>query len=240
MKEVLDLLNHTHQLDLPIKKFTKKEVNLAIRRLNQLKAPGYDLITAKIIRELSEEGITFLTQLYNAILRRGFVPLQWKVAQIIIILKPGKCAEDVKSYRPISLLSIPSKILEVLFLKRLMPIIETNQLIPDHQFGFRQNHSTIEQIHRLVGKINTTFEQKKYCSAAFLDVSQAFDRVWHEGFLFKIKSLLPINFYDFIKSYLSNRHFFVKQREEVTNLYTIQACVPGQCDRPNPVPHIYI
>lgn len=160
MDEVLHLLNRTHQLDLPISKFTKSEVTQVIRKLNQHKAPGYDLITAKILRELPEEAIIYLTQLYNAIIKRGFVPQQWKVAQVIMILKPGKRAEDVLSYRPISLLPIPSKVLEILFLKRLMPIIEKNQIIPNYQFGFRQKHSTIEQIHRLVEKINTTFEQK--------------------------------------------------------------------------------
>lgn len=83
MEEVLEFLNQTHQSNLPIKKFTKKEVILAIRRLNQHKASGYDLITPKVLRELPEEGITYLTQLYNAILIKGYVPLQWKVAQII-------------------------------------------------------------------------------------------------------------------------------------------------------------
>jgi len=69
---------------------------------------------------------------------------------MIMVLKPGKCPEDTKSYRPMSLLPIPSKVLEILFLKRLMPIIEENQMIPNHQFGFRQRHSITEQIHRLV------------------------------------------------------------------------------------------
>lgn len=177
------------------------------------------------MRELPK-GITLLTQIYNAILRRGFVPLQWKVAQITIMLKPGKSAEDVKSYRPISLLSIPSKVLEILFLKRLMPILENNQLIPEHQFGFRPKHSTIKQIHRLVEVINTAFEQKKYCTATFLDISQAFDKVWHEGLLVKIKNTFPATFYELIRSYLSDRHYFVKQKEDVTNLYKIRAEVP--------------
>lgn len=60
----------------------------------------------------------------------------------------------------------------------------------------------------------------------FLDISQAFDRVWHEGLLFKIKSMLPINYYNFIKTYLSNRSFFVKQKEETSKLYEILAGVP--------------
>lgn len=181
MDEVLDLLYQPHQLDLPVKRFTKQEVTSAIGKMKLRKAPGYDLITAKIMREFPDEGITYLTQLYNAIMSRGFVPYQWKVAQVIMVLKPGKCAGDVKSYRPISLLPIPSKVLEILISRRLMPIIKEKGLIPAHQFGFRKRHGTVEQIHRLVEKINITFERKQYCSATFLDVSQTFDRVWHEG-----------------------------------------------------------
>jgi len=57
---VTDFLNQIHQLDLPIRKFTKNEVIQAIKKLNLRKAPGYDLITAKILKEL-KEGISYLT-----------------------------------------------------------------------------------------------------------------------------------------------------------------------------------
>lgn len=167
-----------------------------------------------------------LTQLFNAILYREFVPAQWKVAEIILILKPGKDPATVSSYRPISLLPIASKLMEILFLRRLMPEIVKTQLIPSHQFGFRAAHGTIEQVHRLIATINEAFEHKKYCSAAFLDISQAFDRVWHEGLLFKILKALPINHYLFIKSYLSQRHFYVKHGDDRTGLYQIKAGVP--------------
>jgi hypothetical protein len=65
----------------------------------------------------------------------GYFPGQWKVSQIVTKLKPGKPAEDVKSYRPISLLQILSKGFEKLFITRIHPIIQSTQLIPDHQFG---------------------------------------------------------------------------------------------------------
>jgi len=71
---------------------------------------------------------------------------------------------------------------------RLLPIIMDRKFIPDIQFGFRQKHSTIEQVHRLVEKIHQSLKRKKYCLAVFLDISQAFDRVWHEGLLCKIKT----------------------------------------------------
>ena len=66
-----------------------------------------------------------------------------------MIVKPGKPPEDVKSYWPISLLPILSKVLELLFLNRLTPIIEERSLIPDHPFGFRKGHGTIEQVQRV-------------------------------------------------------------------------------------------
>lgn len=121
---------------------------------------------------------------------------------------------------------ILSKVLESLFLKRLTPIIEANKLIPPHQFGFRKSHGTIEQIHRLVETINAAYESKQYCTSAFLDISQAFDKVWHDGLLYKAKQLLPINFYLFIKSYIQNRFFYVHEIDENSNLECIRAGVP--------------
>lgn len=71
----------------------------------------------------------------------------------------------------ITLLPILSTVLERLILKRIAPIIEQEALIPHYQFGFCQEHSALEQIHRVVDLI------EKDCVEVFLDVSQAFDRV---------------------------------------------------------------
>lgn len=143
-----------------------------------------------------------------------------------MILKLGKASNDPKSYRPISLLSIPAKLLESLLFSRLLPIIEEKQLIPNHQFGFRRKHSTIDQIHRIVDKILKNFENRKYCSTVFLDVAQAFDKVWHEGLLFKIKQNLPANFYILLRSYLQEHFFLVKQGDAISELAPIHAGVP--------------
>jgi hypothetical protein len=78
-------------------------------------------------------------------------------------------------------------------------------MIPDHQFGFIQEHAKIEEVHRVVNNINQDPHVKIYCSAAFLDISQAFDKVWHTRLLLKIKRSLPYNFYQILKSYLSER-----------------------------------
>ncbi|KAA5573656.1 hypothetical protein F3G14_18980, partial [Acinetobacter baumannii] len=79
-----------HVIEVPFKKIRKSETRSVIKNLDPHKSPGYDLITATILKELPQEGITFLTQLYNAIFRLKFVPHLWKVAQIKMIPKPGK------------------------------------------------------------------------------------------------------------------------------------------------------
>jgi len=66
----------------------------------------------------------------------------------------------------------------------------------------------------------------RYCTAAFLDVSQAFDKVWHSGLLHKIKSCFPLDLYAIIKSYLLQRTFRVKFGEVVTQLKDINSGVP--------------
>lgn len=98
--------------------------------------------------------------------------------------------------------------------------------IPDFQFGFRSRHSTIDQVHRVTTVIERAFEEKKYCPAVFLDVSQAFDRVWHEGLIYKMSKLLPQNYCQLLESYLSGRKFRVAYEETYSNFYPAQAGVP--------------
>jgi len=170
---------------------TLQELEREIKtNLNVKKAPGYDLITGQILKALPKKGLQKLLHLINAAIRLKYVPRQWKVAEVIMIPKPGKPLTDKKSYRPISLLPIISKLFEKLLLNRIKLLIEERGLIPPHQFGFRTKHSTIEQVHRITKVIEDALENKKICTGIFLDVAQAFDRVWHRGLECKTTALL--------------------------------------------------
>jgi hypothetical protein len=205
---------------------TPKEVSQEIKQISLKKSPGYDLITGEILKHLPRKAVVMITMLINAAFRLKHVPSCWKVAEVIMLPKAGKPPNEVKSYRPISLLPLISKLFEKLLLKRLKPIIEEKKLIPDHQFGFRQMHSTIDQVHRISDVIEQALEDKKICSAVFLDVAQAFDKVWHEGLILKLQNLLPMQYVDVLKSYISERLFRVKHKEEYSQIKEIKAGVP--------------
>ncbi|KAH8233848.1 hypothetical protein KR026_003205, partial [Drosophila bipectinata] len=112
------------------------------------------------------------------------------------------------------------------FLRRLQTVLDDACLIPDHQFGFRRSHSTPEQCHRIVAKILDSLERKHYCCAVFLDVKQAFDRVWHPGLKAKLKRNLPQQYYDFLNSYLTDRKFRVRSGNATSEYRPIEAGVP--------------
>lgn len=205
---------------------TLAELNREIKKLKSKKAPGYDLITAEVLKMLPRKGLINLLYIMNATIRLEYVPSQWKVAEVIMVLKPGKPSHEKKSYRPISLLPVISKVFERILLLRLQPIIEEKRLIPEHQFGFRSKHSTIDQVHRITDVIEKALEDKKICSTVFLDVSQAFDRVWHEGLNFKLRQVLPKELYTILEKYLENRLFRVRHGNEYSDFKEIVAGVP--------------
>jgi hypothetical protein len=74
--------------------------------------------------------------------------------------------------------------------------------------------------------IATSLELKEYCTGAFLDVEKAFDRVWHEGLLAKLKGFLPSTYYLILKFYHTNRYFQVSQSGSMSQIYPIKAGVP--------------
>lgn len=78
----------------------------------------------------------------------------------------------------------------------------------------------------VIDKILKNFENKKYCSAVFLDIAQAFDKVWHEDLLIKIKQNLPVNYFIFLRSYLNDRSFLIKQDDAIPDLNKIYVGVP--------------
>ena len=127
------------QENLEIALVTPKEVIKEIKEnINPKKAPGFNLITGEILKQLPRKAIVKLTTLINTAFRLKYVPKLWKVAEVIMIPKPGK-PHEVTWYRPISLLPVISKLFEKLLIGRIKPIIEEKGVIPFQTFDYRSS-----------------------------------------------------------------------------------------------------
>lgn len=210
----------------PPPRITQKEVAKIIKNLKTNKSPGFDLINGRILKELPPKAIRFLTIIYNRLLRLNYFPHSWKIAKMVMLPKPGKNPHEITSYRPISLLPLLSKIFETILLSKMKETISEKQLIPEHQFGFRNKHSTVQQTHRIVNSILEAIETKQYCTALFLDIEKAFDKVWHEGLLEIIKNKFPNYIHKTLQSYLSKRSFYVSINNACSDIRFIKAGVP--------------
>ena len=112
----------------------------------------------------------------------------WKLANVIPIFKKGD-KQLTKNYRPISLLPICGKNFEKIIFNNLYGQLNSNHLITKNQSGFRPGDSTTNQLLYLVNEIHQAFENSGSLEvrAVFLDMSKAFDKVWHDGLIFKLK-----------------------------------------------------
>lgn len=203
------------------------EIKSIIKNLKPKKSPGSDGITNRSLKHLSKKCLVFLSHLFNNCFEICYFPQEWKISQIVALPKPNKNHSDPSNYRPISLLSSLSKIYEKIILNRLNIFIEDNEILPDEQFGFRSNHSTTQQLSRVVKHIKSNFNTKKSTGMVVMDIEKAFDSIWHDGLLHKMINLnIPVQIVKIIKSFLSNRSFFVKIKKIVSKSHQIPAGVP--------------
>ena len=140
------------------------------------------------LKRTSESISPYLSQLFNRCVEEGIMPSCWKRANVTPILKKGS-ANITKNYRPISLLSCTSKVLEKIVHKRVMSHVVENNLLPPNQYGFCKGSSTTSQLLDICHLIATALDSRLTSKLLFLDVSKAFDRVWHKAPLFKLEWL---------------------------------------------------
>ncbi|GFX42375.1 probable RNA-directed DNA polymerase from transposon X-element [Trichonephila clavipes] len=171
---------HTAPLTSP------QEIMDIILQLDNKKAPGKDGIKNIALKALPLNAITNITKIFNSCLQQNYFPQEWKHALITVIPKAGKDDKFPDNYRPISLISSLGKIFEKVLLKHINRYCDENKIIPDFQHGFRSQTSTQHQLLRATNLIINGFNNKTYTVGLFLDVKKAFDRMWHDGLIYKM------------------------------------------------------
>ena len=152
----------------------------------------------------------------------------WKLANVTPIYKKGD-KQLIKNYRPISLLPICGKISEKIIFNNLYSYLNANNLITKNKSGFRPGDSITNQLLYLVNEIHEAFEDPKSLEvrAVFLDISKAFDKVWHDGLIFKLKQNgISGRLLKLFENYLHNRKQRVVLNGFHSNYSLIAAGVP--------------
>ena len=185
--------------------FSHESIIDIISKLNANKAHGVDQISIAMLKLCGNEISKPLKIIFDHSMSIGKFPSAWKLANVQPVHK--KNSRQLKcNYRPISLLPIFSKIFEKLVFDAMYGYFVENDLISKHQSGFRPGDSTINQLLAITDEIYQSFENNDETRAAFLDISKAFDKVWHEGLLFKLKrNGISGKLYYFLSDYLSDR-----------------------------------
>ena len=181
--------------------FHEDELLKIIRALNINKAHGHDDISIRMIKICDKSLIKPLTFLFKTSLRSSHYPDIWKKSNIIPVHKKND-KRLVNNYRPISLLPVFGKIFEKIIFNKIYMFLSEEKLLKPNQSGFRPSDSCINQLIEITHEILKAFD----CNPAlevrsvFLDISKTFDKVWHEGLIYKIKSMVYlVNFSIFLK-----------------------------------------
>ena len=124
--------------------------------------------------------------IFQNCLRSGKFPSEWKKANVVPTFKKGE-KQCIKNYRPVSLLPVCGKVFERLLYNKMFSFFSKNGLISPKKSGIRPGDSCTNQLLSIAHEILSAFDDSHDAKAAYLDISKAFDRVWHEGLLFKLQ-----------------------------------------------------
>ncbi len=209
----------------------QSDVYDTLMSLNTKKATGPDNIGNLFLKNCAPSISHVLTRIFNLSLSLGQFPDSWKIAHIVPIHKKGS-VHDYKMYRPVSLLPCISKVFEKIIFNEVYLHLKRNRILREYQSGFTPGDGTINQLIHINDMISKSMDNMEDVIGCFLDLTRAFDTVWHKGLLYKLDRYGIRNnpdgckIYSWFKSYLTNRGHKVSIDGKTSNVRFINAAVP--------------
>ncbi|XP_075530078.1 uncharacterized protein LOC142563410 [Dermacentor variabilis] len=168
-----------------------------------------------------------LLDAYNAAFREGCLPDPWRCAVVVPVLKRGKPARDLASYRPVSLTSVPGQTMETMALSRLQWIARARGALPPEQCGFRAHRSTGDCIAVIVGMLEQARRAGEAAFLLLLDVRSAFDSLPHESIISAVEALGVVgNLLAYVKAFHADRTFAVRVGRATSSPRPVTTGVP--------------
>ena len=212
------------------------EIKKTVAKLPSKRSSGHDNISNILLKDIIANIADVLCVIFNKSLEQGEFPSMMKLAKVVPLYK-GKEHYLETNYRPISLLTTISKVLEKIVYQRIYSFLQNTGQLYDNQYGFREAHSCEHTIGKVVNGIVKSLENKETSACVLLDLSKAFDTIEHTIMLEKL-ALYGIrgNALSWFKSYLSGRSLRVKCRTvsstttQTSREYSVEYGTPqGSC-----------
>ena len=185
------------------------------------------MIPVVVLKNLIAEVAPILSKLFNRCLHQSVFPNSWKSSSVCPVIKNSGERCDFSKYRPISLLPIISKVFESLINNHIITHLEKFSRLSDVQYGFRSSRSTADILTVITDPIVRSLDSSFETRTIALNISKAFDKVWHKGLLLKLKSYgISGRILSILKSFLTNRKMKVVLDGQSSDLYFLNAGVP--------------
>jgi hypothetical protein len=205
---------------------TKDSILKKLKNLRTDKSPGPDMIHPRILKEMAELLCAPLHILYCKSLASGEVPSQWKLATVTPIFKKGKKSNPA-NYRPVSLTSIPCKIMERLVAEAITSHLKTNCLQCLEQHGFCGCKSTVTNLLEAMDVWTEALSHNLPVDVLFLDYAKAFDTVPHERLLKQLETFgISGNYLKWIRNFLTGRQQRVNVNGHLSSWTEVISGVP--------------
>lgn len=200
---------------------TVEELKCKVKSLKNKKSTGFDLFSTSLVKHIIDSIAHVLTYIINLSFSSGVFPEQLKLSIVIPIQKKSNSLK-LENLRPISLLSIFSKVFEKLMKDRLLKYLENLNFFSNKQFGFTKGKSTEDALVSVTDLIYTSLNDKNKTTGVFIDFKKAFDLVDHDILLSKLEAVgvrgITLNWF---KSFLVNR----KQKVKIGNKFSLSSVV---------------
>ena len=208
------------------KDITPEMISTKIKMMKTNKSPGVDGITPKLLKEIVNEISTPLAIFFNISLKEGIVPAEWKEANVTPLFKKGSRSKT-DNYRPVSLTSVLSKLLETFIRDHMVDFLVKNKLITKSQHGFLKARSCLTNLLCFLEDITKWVDDGSPVDVEYLDFQKAFDKVPHQRLLIKLKAYgIGESMINWIQAWLTDRRQRVIVEGEISNWKPVLSGVP--------------
>ena len=205
---------------------TLDKISKTIDRLKPSKSQGPDNIHPMLLKECKRVLVTPLKYIFEKSIEEGKIPVIWKSAHVSAIFKSGSKSKP-ENYRPISLTSVPGKLLERIIRDEIVNHMTENNLFAKSQHGFLAGKSCVTQLLEFLEDVTTALDRGEDVDVIYLDLSKAFDRVPHKRLLKKLWGYgIRGNIHAWVKDFLSNRTQKVKINGTYSESIQVTSGVP--------------